>query len=206
MDELIISPDTRRPDRLPPGQTRVHTLPSGHVGEVPPFDPATWDVAVFPVPLVDRVKRFSWADFLALPRVKVFADLHGVTGWSHLDNLWEGVPTRALLDHVRLHDDARFVTVHADYGFSSNLPLSDFLAADAVLATHHNGEPLTPEQGAPVRLVVPRLYAYKSVKWVRGVELMTDDRPGFYESPENGGHAMRGDPWAEDRVRIAPTV
>ena len=90
---------------------------------------------------------------------------------------------------------------HADYGFASNLPLADFFADGVLLATRHNGEPLAPGHGGPVRLVVPHLYAYKSVMWVRGIELMTDDRPGFYESPENGGHAMRGDPWAEDRFR-----
>jgi DMSO/TMAO reductase YedYZ molybdopterin-dependent catalytic subunit len=201
MDDVIVSPDARRPHRLPPGQARAPKLAVLHVGEVPPFDPATWDLAVFPVPLVDRVARFTWAEFQRLPRVKVFADVHCVTGWSHLDNLWEGVPTRALLDHVRVADAARFVMVHAEYGFSSNLPADDFFAEDALLATHHNGEPLTPEHGAPVRLVVPRLYAYKSVKWVRGVELMSDDRPGFWEQPENGGYAMRGDPWAEDRRR-----
>ena len=201
MDDVIVSPDARRADRLPPGQTRVHALPVGHAGEVPPFDPAAWDLAVFPVPLVDRVWRCSWAEFQRLPRVRVLADCHGVGGASHLDNLWEGVPTRELLRHVRPHEAAGFVMVHAEYGFSSNLPADDFFAADAVLATHHNGEPLTPEQGAPVRLVVPRLYAYKSVKWVRGVELMAADRPGFYETAENGGHAMRGDPWAEDRFR-----
>ena len=201
MDDLIISPGTRRPDRLPPGHTRALSLPTGHVGEVPPFDPATWSLAVFPRPLVDRVWTCSWAEFQTLPRVKVLADYHCVTGRSRLENLWEGVPTRALLDRVRPHEDARFVMAHADYGFTSNLPLADFFADDAVLATRHDGEPLTPERGGPVRLVVPRLYGYKSVMWLRGIEFMTDDRPGFYESAENGGHPMRGDPWAEDRSR-----
>ena len=116
-----------------------------------------------------------------------------------------GQPVSGILSHLVRHitpdETARFVMVHAEYGFSSNLPADDFFADDALLATHHNGEPLTPEQGAPVRLVVPRLYAYKSVKWVRGIEFMADDRPGFYESAENGGHALRGDPWSEDRFR-----
>lgn len=201
MDDLIVSLDVRRPGRLPPGQSQVHQMPVAHAGEIPPFDPARWDLAIFPKPLVDRVWSCTWAEFRALPRVKVLADLHCVTGWSHLDNLWEGVPTRELLRHIRPHESARFVMVHAEYGFASNLPLSDFFAGDAVLATHHNGEPLTPAHGGPVRLVVPRLYAYKSVKWVRGIELMTDDRPGFYELSENGGHAMRGDPWTEERYR-----
>ena len=194
--DVIVSSDTRRPDRLPPGHTRVHALPVEHVGEVPPFDPTTWDLAVFPVPLVDRVRRFTGAEFGNLPRVRVLADCHGAAGWTHLDNLWEGVPTTELLNHVRLHEDVRFVMVHADYGFCSNLSVADFFAPDALLATHHNGEPLTPEHGAPVRLVVPRLVASKSVKWVRGIEFMAADRPGFLEA---GGHPMRGDPWAADR-------
>ncbi len=194
MDEVIVSTD-----RLPPGQTRVGRLPGGFVGEVPPFDPATWSLSVFPRPLVDRVWTCSWAEFQALPRVKVLADYHGVGGDTFPDNLWEGVPTRELLSHVRPHESARFVMTHADYGFTSNLPLADFFADGVVLATRHNGEPLAAGRGGPVRLVVPHLYGYKSVMWVRGIELMTDDRPGFYESAENGGHAMRGDPWAGER-------
>src|SRR4051812_5224415 len=113
MDDVVVSPDVRRADRLPPGQTPVPKLPAVHAGEVPPFDPAAWDLAVFPTPLVDRVWSCTWAEFRALPRVTVLADLHCVTGWSHLDNRWEGVPTRELLRHVRLHETARFVMVHA---------------------------------------------------------------------------------------------
>jgi DMSO/TMAO reductase YedYZ molybdopterin-dependent catalytic subunit len=200
-DDIILSPDTRRPDRLPPGQVRTHKWPVLHAGEVPPFDPARWDFAVFPVPLVDRVVRFGWEQFQALPRVKVFADMHCVTRWSKLDNLWEGVPTRELLKHVAVSPAARFVMVHSEYGFSTNLPVDDFFAEDALFAFAHNGEPLTPDHGYPVRLVVPRLYAWKSAKWVRGVEFMEADRPGYWESYENGGYAMRGDPWSDDRHR-----
>lgn len=201
MEEVFVHPATRRRDRLPPGQTVAPALPRGHAGAVPPFDPATWTLGVFPRPLVDRVWSCSWAEFQTLPRVRVLADYHCVTGRTFLDNLWEGVPTRELLDRVRVHEAARFVMVHADYGFTANLPLADFLADGAVLATGHNGEPLAPDAGGPVRLVVPHLYGYKSVMWVRGIELMTDDRPGFYESPENGRHHGRGDPWAEERYR-----
>lgn len=195
-DDPIISPDTRRPDRLPPGHAAVPVLPVEHAGPVPPFDPATWDLTVFPVPLVDRVVRFTWDQFAALPRVRVFADLHGHAGWSKLDNVWEGVPTRELLNHVTPAADARFVMVHGEYGYSANLPLDDFLAPDSLFALLHDGRPLAPEHGHPVRLVVPRLLAWKSAKWVRGVEFLADDRPGFWESPENGGRPMRGDPWA----------
>ena len=196
----IVSPDTRRPDRVPPGQAVTRKWPVLHAGEVPPFDPGAWDLSVFPVPLVDAVVRFTWAEFVRLPRVKVFADMHCVTRWTKLDNLWEGVPTRELLNHVRVNPAAGFVMVHGEYGFSSNLTVADFFADDCLFAVRHNGQELPPDHGYPVRLVVPRLYAWKSVKWVRGVEFMEADRPGFWESGENGGYHMRGDPWGEERM------
>ena len=194
----IISPDTRRDDRLPPRQVLTRKWPVLHAGPVPPFDPATWDLTVFPIPLVNKIKRFSWAEFAALPRVAVFADMHCVTRWSKLDNLWEGVATTELLKHVTVSPAAKFVMVHGEYGFSTNMPVEDFFADDAVFAMRHDGADLTPEHGYPVRLVIPRLYAWKSAKWVRGVEFMTDDRPGFWESDEHGGYHMRGDPWVTD--------
>jgi len=194
-DEPIVSRDTTRADRLPPGQSVTRKWPVLHVGPVPAFDPAAWDLTVFPVPLVAATARFTWADFQALPRTKVYADMHCVTRWSKLDNLWEGVATRELLRHVTPAAGATFVMVHCEYGWSTNLPLADFLAEDALFATHHNGEPLSPDHGRPVRLVVPRLYAWKSAKWVRGIEFLADDRPGYWESPANGGYHLRGDPW-----------
>jgi DMSO/TMAO reductase YedYZ molybdopterin-dependent catalytic subunit len=194
-DDAVISPDTRRANRLPPGQSRTHKWPVLHAGEVPPFDPAAWTFSVFPVPLIDQVASFTWEQFLALPRVKVFADMHCVTRWSKLDNLWEGVPTRALLDHVTPAPEAKFVMAHSEYGFSTNIPIDDFFADDALFALKHNGQELTPDHGYPVRLVVPRLYAWKSAKWVRGVEFMADDRPGYWEDERNGSYHMRGDPW-----------
>lgn len=194
-DDAVISPDTRRANRLPPGQVQTHKWPVLHEGPVPAFDPATWTFGVFPVPLVDRVVSFTWEQFLTLPRVKVFADMHCVTRWSKLDNLWEGIPTRALLDHVTPAPEAKFVMVHSEYGYSTNLPIEDFFADDALFALKHDGQDLAPNHGYPVRLVVPRLYAWKSAKWVRGVEFMTDDRPGFWEETRNGSYHMRGDPW-----------
>ncbi len=194
----IISPDTRRDERLPPRQVLTRKWPVLHAGPVPPFDPATWDFTVFPIPLVDKIKRFSWAEFAALPRVAVFADMHCVTRWSKLNNLWEGVATKELLKHVAVSADAKFVMVHCEYGFSTNLPVADFFADDAVFALRHDGTDLTPDHGYPVRLVIPRLYAWKSAKWVRGVEFMAEDRPGFWESWDHGGYHMRGDPWDPD--------
>jgi DMSO/TMAO reductase YedYZ molybdopterin-dependent catalytic subunit len=195
MSEIIISPDTQRENRIPPRQVETRKWPVLHAGRVPPFDAEKWDFCIFPVPLVSAVKRFNWQQFLALPRVSVLADMHCVTRWSKLDNLWEGVPTRELLKHITIRSEAKFVMIHCEYGFSTNLPLEAFFADDALFALKHNGEDLTPDHGYPVRLVIPRLYAWKSAKWVRGVEFMKDDRPGFWESWENGGYHLYGDPW-----------
>jgi len=196
-DDVIISADTRREERLPPRQVLTRKWPVLHAGEVPEFDPSAWDLTLFPVPLIDRIVRFTWPEFSALPRVKVFADMHCVTRWSKLDNLWEGVPTRELHKHITVSAQAKFVMIHCEYGFSTNLPIDDFLGEDCLFAFKHNGAELSPDHGYPVRLVVPGLYAWKSAKWVRGIEFMEADRPGFWESSEHGGYHMRGDPWTE---------
>lgn len=201
MTETVVSPDTRRDQRLPPGQVITHQWPVLHAGEVPRFDPSTWDFTVFPKPLVSANTRWTWERFRTLPRIQVFADMHCVTRWSKLDNLWEGVATREILNHVTPSPDAKFVMVHSEHGFSTNLPIDDFFADDSLLALRHNGQDLSPEHGYPVRLVVPRLYAWKSAKWVRGVEFMEADRPGFWEEWSNGGYHLRGDPWREERHR-----
>jgi DMSO/TMAO reductase YedYZ molybdopterin-dependent catalytic subunit len=194
-DGPVVSPDTLRANRLPPRQIATQKWPVLHAGPVPPFDPRAWTLTVFPVPLVTAVRSFTWHQFRGLPRVRVFADMHCVTRWSKLDNLWEGVATRELLNHVTVSPRAKYVMVHCEYGFSTNLPVDDFFGADCLFATRHNGQDLAPDHGYPVRLVVPRLYAWKSAKWVRGVEFMEADRPGYWESWENGGYHMRGDPW-----------
>jgi DMSO/TMAO reductase YedYZ molybdopterin-dependent catalytic subunit len=199
MDEPIISPDTRRENRLPPQQVPTRQWPAElQAGNIPPFEPETWDFTLFSVPLVNRVKQFTWREFIALPRVKVFADMHCVTRWSILDNLWEGVSTRELRNHVQISPSAKFVMVHGEYGFCANLPIDDFFDRDCLFAFKHNGQDLKPEHGYPVRLVVPKLYTWKSVQWVRGIEFMEADRPGFWESRENGGYHMSGDPWRID--------
>jgi DMSO/TMAO reductase YedYZ molybdopterin-dependent catalytic subunit len=200
-DEPILSPDTQRAQRLPPGQVQTHKWPVLHEGQIPPFDPDTWTLTLFPYPLVDHVHQWTWSEFLALPRTRVLADMHCVTRWSRLNNLWEGVSTRTLRQFVQIHPEAKFVMIHCEYGYTTNLPIEDFFAEDALLAMKHDGHDLEPEHGYPVRLVVPRLYAWKSAKWVRGIEFMTEDRPGYWESWENGGYSMRGDPWTESRFR-----
>jgi DMSO/TMAO reductase YedYZ molybdopterin-dependent catalytic subunit len=165
-----------------------------HVGPVPGFDPATWDFQVFG--LVEQPLRLTWEEFNALPRVRSLSDIHCVTTWSKYDNTWEGVSTREVLERVRVRPEARFVNVHAEGGYTANLPLEAFLAEDALFATHHNGQPLEPEHGYPLRLVVPKLYFWKSAKWVRSIELMAQDRPGFWEQR---GYSNSADPWKEER-------
>lgn len=189
----IVSADTRRSERIPPLQTQTRKWPVLHVGPTPVFDRARWDFRIFG--LVEQPWSCNYDEFLALSRVRVLADMHCVTRWSKLDNSWEGVSTREVLSKVTLLPQARFVLIHCEHGFTTNLPLDDFLGEDCLFAWRHDGKDLEPDHGYPLRLVVPRLYAWKSAKWVRGIELMAEDQPGFWEDWENGGYHMRGDPW-----------
>jgi DMSO/TMAO reductase YedYZ molybdopterin-dependent catalytic subunit len=194
--DIVVSPDTRRPDRIPPGQSRTRKWPVLDASGPPAIDRAKWRFRV--AGLVSKEVVWDWETFSKLPRVKVFADFHCVTRWSRLGNLWEGVSTRHLLELAGGADPkAQFVTAYGyDRGWTTNLPLADFLAEDALVAIFHDGEAISTEHGGPARLIVPRLYAWKSAKWVAGVELTEHDRPGFWEA--NGYH-MRGDPWQEER-------
>jgi DMSO/TMAO reductase YedYZ molybdopterin-dependent catalytic subunit len=193
---VIVSPDARRPERVPPGQSRTRKWPVLDASGPPALDLEKWRLRM--TGLVGREVEWNWKDFLALPRVRVFADFHCVTRWSRLGNLWEGVATGKLAELAGgVSLDARFVMVHGyDRGWTTNLPLVDFLADDSLVAILHDGEPISTEHGGPARLIVPRLYAWKSAKWIAGVEFLKDDRPGFWEA--NGYH-MRGDPWTEQR-------
>ncbi len=189
----IVSPDARRTERLPPNQVLTRKWPVLHVGPTPTFDRATWSFRIFGA--VENEWRCGHDELLALPRVQVRADMHCVTRWSKLDNIWEGVSTREVMGKVKALPGARFVLVHCEHGFTTNLPLADFLDEDCLFAWRHNGQELDAEHGHPLRLVVPKLYAWKSAKWVRGIEVMEEDRAGFWESWEHGGYHMRGDPW-----------
>jgi len=191
---LIDSPDVGRSQRIPPHQAETRKWPVLHGGSVPPVDLAHWTFHVFG--LVDHPWQCTYDEFVSLPRVRVRADMHCVTRWSKFDNVWEGVSTREVMTHVQVDPRARFVLVHAEHGYTTNLPLADFLGEDCLFAWKHNGQDLDPDHGYPLRLVVPRLYAWKSAKWVRGIELLQHDRAGFWES--NGYH-MRGDPWQNER-------
>lgn len=181
--------------RLPPGQIAAKRWPVLHQGEAPVFDPATWDLTVdgeVRMPL-----RLDWSTFQALPRSTLDGDFHCVTRWSVLDNHWEGVSLAHVLERAGFRPSARFVLFTCDGGYTTNLPLEIVTRrAEAILATHLNGEPITPEHGFPMRLVIPRLYAWKSAKWIRRITLLTEDQPGFWESY---GYHHRGDVRAEER-------
>jgi DMSO/TMAO reductase YedYZ molybdopterin-dependent catalytic subunit len=194
---LIVSPDTRRKNRIPPGQSRTAKWPVLDAGGPPRIDMKKWTFSM--TGLVGEPVSWTWEEFQALPRVQVLSDFHCVTRWSLLDNIWEGVATRELAARAGgVLPEAKYVLVHGyDFGWTTNLPVDDFLAEDALVACTHGGEPLTREHGGPARLVVPQLYAWKSAKWVAGVEFLEHDQAGFWE--RNGYH-MHGDPWTEERL------
>ncbi len=183
-------------DRLPPGQYVPRGWPVLHYGPVPAFKPDAWDLKVFGETASGEVTRWTWPEFGHLPRATVEADFHCVTKFSVLGNTWRGVSTQTLLGLAPPSAATTHVLVWAEYGYSANMTLEDFSSADALLVTHRDGEPLTADHGAPLRLVVPHLYAWKGPKWVRGVEYLTEDRRGFWE--ERGYH-NRADPWREQR-------
>lgn len=183
-------------ERLPPGQYVPGGWPAVHYGPVPRFRPERWDLKVKGATASGAEHRWEWPQFEALPRAEVVADFHCVTRFSMLDNTWRGVACTTLAELAPPAPEATHVLVWAEYGYSANLRLWDFLAEGALLATHREGERLPPEHGLPVRLVVPHLYAWKSVKWVREVEYLTADRRGFWE--ERGYHNV-ADPWREQR-------
>ena len=193
-DRRELEQQKKREGLLPPGQSLTLKWPVLHHGSVPTFDPKTWDFRIYG--LVEAPLRFTWEQFNALPKVSRTSDFHCVTRWSRFDNAWEGVAFRELLSRVKLKPGAAYVLVHAEQGFTANVPLADLDREGVLLATHHDGSPLTPEHGYPVRLIVPHLYAWKSVKWMRGLEFLDRDVPGFWE--QNGYH-MYGDPWREQR-------
>jgi DMSO/TMAO reductase YedYZ molybdopterin-dependent catalytic subunit len=194
--KVIKSPDTERANRIPPNQKVTEDWPVLHFGPVPRIDISKWIFIISG--LVEKERTLSYQEFISLPRVKVFSDIHCVTGWSRLNNLWEGVSTSLIKDLAHILPDARFVLVHSAGGFTTNLSMSDFYEADVLFAIKHDDRPLSPEHGYPTRLIIPRLYFWKSAKWVVGVEFVSEDRPGFWESH---GYHNRGDPWKEERYR-----
>ena len=185
----------RDPDesgRVPPGQYVTGDFPVLSAGPTPHTPLEEWSFTV--AQSGEQLARWSWEEFRALPSETVTVDIHCVTKWSKLDTTWEGVSVDTLLDG--LDADAGYVTAFCDGGYTTNLPLEDVTDGKAWVAFGYDGEPLDAEHGGPARLLVPHLYFWKSAKWVQGVELTNEERPGFWESY---GYHMRGDPWAEQR-------
>lgn len=180
--------------RTPPGQVLTTKWPVLTYGLTPRFDPKKWSFRCFG--LVEEEVSWSWEEFQALPRALVTCDIHCVTRWSRLDNRFEGVHIREIIKRVRPKPEAKYVMIHADPDYTTNLALSDLVDDDVLLALRHDGRDLTPDHGGPLRLVVPKLYFWKSAKWVRGLEFLDVNPPGFWEV--NGYH-MHADPWAEER-------
>ena len=187
-------------DRIPPGQYTTSKWPVLTYGETPRIEPESWSIHLFGK--VAEETTLTWQQFQALPRVRITADFHCVTRFSTVDNPWEGVSTRELLRQVRIDPEASHVMVHCYGGYTTNLPLEDFLSERSLLADRHDGKPLPRDHGGPVRLVVPHLYAWKSAKWVNGLELLDGDKRGFWE--RNGYHTY-GDPWLEERFSSQET-
>lgn len=182
------------PARLPPGQYSTERFPVLHVGEVPDYgDLSTWDLRIFGD--VERPFTLSWDELRALPAVEVTHDIHCVTKWTMLDTLWKGVPVRDLLDRAGLLPGAAHVVEHAEHGYTTNVPLADIVESGLV-AYEFAGKPLEPDHGFPARVVIPHLYFWKSAKWLRGLEVTVEDRPGFWEV--NGYHNY-ADPFREQR-------
>ncbi len=180
--------------RLPPGQVLTAKWPVLHFATVPAVDLARWRFRVWGA--VAHPYNLDWEGLRALPRREVRCDIHCVTRWSRFDNTFGGVAVQELLARAEPLERARFVLVHAEQEYTTNLPIADLDRAENLLALTHGGEPLTPEHGGPVRLLVPHLYFWKSAKWVTGFEFLEEDEPGFWE---RGGYHMRGDPWQEER-------
>ena len=181
-------------NRLPPGQKVVEDWPVLTYAGTPKIDLDKWRLRVFGA--VEKEVEFTWSQFAALPTTKVVCDIHCVTAWSRMDNEFEGVAFRELLNHFQPLPSAEAVLAHCYGGYTTNVPLRDLMADDVLLAYKHDGKLLAAAHGGPLRLVVPHLYFWKSAKWVRGLEFIERDQPGFWEMY---GYHMRGDPWKEER-------
>jgi DMSO/TMAO reductase YedYZ molybdopterin-dependent catalytic subunit len=193
-NDIVLSPDTQRNNRIPPGQHVIEEWPVLHHGQVHHIDSLNWNLRLFG--LVDNERTLSYSELTELPQIKVLSDIHCVTSWSRLNNLWEGIASLQIKKLVEISSDAKFVIVHAAVNFTTNLSILDFFQPDVLLAVKHDGDKLSANHGGPVRLVIPRLYFWKSAKWITGLEFTASDQPGFWES---NGYNNHGDPWKEER-------
>src|SRR5438128_4199460 len=185
------------PARLPPGQYLTEKWPVMHAGTVPATDLATWDFKVFGE--VEEPVTLTAEELRSLPQTEITIDIHCVTRWSRFDTSFRGVHWRELAKLAGPKPTARFVVAHAEQGFTSNLPLAALESDDALVAWEADGEPLTPDHGWPLRLVVPQRYFWKSAKWLRGLELRSTDEPGFWE---RYGYHNEADFWKEQRYEF----
>ena len=182
------------PSRVPPGQYLTERFPVLTVGPNPKFNLDAWDFTVFGG--VENRLRLSWAELMELPQKEVVTDIHCVTRWSKLDTVWQGVPVSEVLDRAGVLEDVTHVMAYSDGGYTTNMPLGVILDDDVLLAHTYDGKPLEADHGAPLRLLVPKRYFWKSAKFLRKLELMPADRMGFWEL--NGYH-NDADPWTEQR-------
>jgi DMSO/TMAO reductase YedYZ molybdopterin-dependent catalytic subunit len=182
------------PARLPPGQYLTDRFPVLHVGDVPDYASQVWNLSIDG--LVERPFTIDLDELKAMPEATLTFDIHCVTKWSKFDTTWTGVRVRDLFDRAGVQPGATHVVEHAEYGYTTNLPLVDITTDEAIVAYAYEGQPIEPIHGGPVRIVLPHLYFWKSAKWVRRLELRGDDEPGFWE--RNGYHNY-GDPFAEQR-------
>jgi len=193
--------------RLPPGQALTNKFPVLHYGSVPGFNPATWDFRI--AGWVEEEKRWTWAEFNQLPRRTIKMDIHCVTRWSKFDTEWEGVSVKELVEQgvIKIKPKVRYVMQHCEYGFTVNAPVDMILSDVFLLATHYNGQPLDPDHGYPLRGVCGALpgqnndndrYLWKGGKWLRSLEFMAQDRPGFWEQ---AGYSMSARIWPEERYQ-----
>ena len=182
------------PERVPPGQYVTRDFPVLSAGPTPRTPLERWSFEING--LVRQPVRWSWAEFMRLPVQQYTVDIHCVTKWSKLDTVWKGVGVDTLLELVEVDPNAHFVMAFCDGGYTTNMPLKEIVGGKAFIGYQYEGAPLAPEHGGPARLVVPALYFWKSAKWVRGMTLIENDKPGFWESL---GYNNHGDPWKEER-------
>lgn len=184
--------DNQQTERLPPGQYETQDFPVLSAGPTPRVDLNRWDLSIYDE--VENERKWTWDELINLPSEKFTVDIHCVTKWSKFDTLWKGVAVETLL--AETNPRGKFVVAYSDGGYTTNLPIADVSAGKAWIVYAFDNQPLAPEHGGPVRLLVPHLYFWKSAKWVRGLKVMNEDRAGFWEA--NGYHSY-GDPWKEQR-------
>lgn len=185
--------------QLPPGQRAIKKMLLRHMGTIPEFDPKTWNLKMSG--LVEAPQTLTWKEVQKLPKVTSTSDFHCVEGWSVLDNKWEGIPFKEIVKMAKPKKEARYVMFECDDGYTTSLPLADLLDDEILLAYKLDNEELKPENGGPLRLVVPQKYAYKSAMWLRRIEFTSEKTPGYWEKR---GYSDTANPWKEDRYEKTP--